>query len=223
MSLFDGVVGLPGAWVSRGDVIGVHRRIADIGLYDHYGIYENEDRVYEYGGDSRDFDHARIRVTTLEKFVGDSGDFFIRVFPSRYEDFESPRKRAAEKGAPGFLPEEADAVLGYFQSELARAEYRLRSPDETIRRAKSRLGETKYNLMMNNCEHYAIWCKTGLHESGQVDAVLALAHTVLVSARPAAEFAAERLSDPLLWKRVEDAVSAGLEALMTGGDKGADI
>lgn len=41
-------------------------------------------------------------------------------------------------------------------------------PDVVIRRAKSRLEESKYNLWFNNCEHFATWCKTGLHESEQV-------------------------------------------------------
>ncbi|OLP19485.1 hypothetical protein BST81_05300 [Leptolyngbya sp. 'hensonii'] len=41
-------------------------------------------------------------------------------------------------------------------------------PDVVIHRAESRLGEQKYNLIFNNCEHFANWCKTGRHESLQV-------------------------------------------------------
>jgi len=37
-----------------------------------------------------------------------------------------------------------------------------------VERAKSRLGERAYNLLLNNCEHFAIWCKTGKSESTQV-------------------------------------------------------
>lgn len=40
--------------------------------------------------------------------------------------------------------------------------------DLVVQRAKSRLGESKYNLFFNNCEHFATWCKTGLHDSEQV-------------------------------------------------------
>ena len=43
---------------------------------------------------------------------------------------------------------------------------------ETLRRAMGRLGEQNYNLLFNNCEHFATWCKTGRHRSGQVDSVL---------------------------------------------------
>jgi hypothetical protein len=33
----------------------------------------------------------------------------------------------------------------------------------------SRLGEQNYNLLFNNCEHFAHWCKTGRHRSEQVE------------------------------------------------------
>lgn len=35
------------------------------------------------------------------------------------------------------------------------------SGSEIIRRAESRLGESDYNLMFNNCEHFANWCRNG--------------------------------------------------------------
>ena len=42
----------------------------------------------------------------------------------------------------------------------------------TLRRAMSRLGEQNYNMLFNNCEHFATWCKTGRHRSEQVDSVI---------------------------------------------------
>ena len=42
----------------------------------------------------------------------------------------------------------------------------------TLRRAMGRLGEQNYNLLFNNCEHFATWCKTGRHRSEQVDSVI---------------------------------------------------
>jgi hypothetical protein len=44
----------------------------------------------------------------------------------------------------------------------------LYSPRETVKRAKSLIGRTDYNLVFNNCEHFAYWCKTGRRESFQV-------------------------------------------------------
>ena len=41
-------------------------------------------------------------------------------------------------------------------------------PDVVIERAESRLGERNYNLLTNNCEHFATWCKVGKNESRQI-------------------------------------------------------
>lgn len=41
-------------------------------------------------------------------------------------------------------------------------------PEIVVDRALSRLGEQKYNLLFNNCEHFATWCKTGKNESQQI-------------------------------------------------------
>jgi len=43
------------------------------------------------------------------------------------------------------------------------------SAEETLRRARSRLGEKGYNFATNNCDHFATWCKTGEHRSVQAD------------------------------------------------------
>ena len=51
------------------------------------------------------------------------------------------------------------------------------SPDEIVRRAKSRLGEKKYGLIGNNCEQFVNWCRTGDHKSKQVNrAALAIGY-----------------------------------------------
>ena len=42
----------------------------------------------------------------------------------------------------------------------------------TLRRAISRIGEKRYNLLFNNCEHFANWCKTGKHRSSQMETFL---------------------------------------------------
>lgn len=41
-------------------------------------------------------------------------------------------------------------------------------PEVVVERAENRLGEDKYNLLFNNCEHFATWCKTGISDSQQV-------------------------------------------------------
>ena len=41
-------------------------------------------------------------------------------------------------------------------------------PDVVIERAESRLGERRYILLTNNCEHFATWCKIGQSECIQL-------------------------------------------------------
>ena len=41
-------------------------------------------------------------------------------------------------------------------------------PKIVVQRAESRLGEQRYDLLTNNCEHFATWCKTGRQESEQL-------------------------------------------------------
>ena len=49
------------------------------------------------------------------------------------------------------------------------------SPEETVFRARSRLGEKNYNLLFNNCEHFVLWCKYGKSKSVQVENVITAA------------------------------------------------
>jgi hypothetical protein len=44
-------------------------------------------------------------------------------------------------------------------------------PETTVARALSRVGDGGYDLVANNCEHFAFWCVTGRHESQQVTMV----------------------------------------------------
>jgi hypothetical protein len=44
--------------------------------------------------------------------------------------------------------------------------------DEAVRRARSRLGENRYRLLTNNCEHFCAWCLLGESRSEQVHGCL---------------------------------------------------
>ncbi len=44
--------------------------------------------------------------------------------------------------------------------------------DEVIRRARTRLGEKRYRLLTNNCEHFVEWCLHGVHRSFEVETAL---------------------------------------------------
>jgi hypothetical protein len=54
--------------------------------------------------------------------------------------------------------------------EYAESKY---SPQEIVRRARSRLGENDYQVLRNNCEHFCNWCISGRSHSTQVESILA--------------------------------------------------
>ncbi len=58
------------------------------------------------------------------------------------------------------------AVFGFWEKR------RRVPPEESIRRARARLGEGGYDLLTNNCEHFARACVLGRHESEQVQKAL---------------------------------------------------
>lgn len=45
--------------------------------------------------------------------------------------------------------------------------------NEVVRRARLRLGENRYHVLTNNCEHFCEWCVRGEHRSYQVDELIA--------------------------------------------------
>jgi hypothetical protein len=53
------------------------------------------------------------------------------------------------------------------------------SPEEIVRRARSRLGEDDYRLLTNNCEHFCNWCLSGISRSAQVERRLQLPFRLL--------------------------------------------
>jgi hypothetical protein len=44
--------------------------------------------------------------------------------------------------------------------------------EEVVRRARLRLGENRYNVLTNNCEHFCDWCVGGEHRSYQIDELM---------------------------------------------------
>ncbi len=65
--------------------------------------------------------------------------------------------------------------------------YGNRLPVEvTVERAKSKVGEARYNLLRNNCEHFAQWCVADWKRSRQVDQATATGAVVGVSSAAAA-------------------------------------
>lgn len=172
---------------SFGDVIGVCRD----GAYDHYGVYVNDDCVIEFADNNSDLGNPAIQETTLSRFLGGSRKCFCLVFnqdggfPGKI--YFSPQVPVTEKAKAELIPfisafvkslkPDSDEYLDYFSEVLdTNDRFHLYAPDETVQRAMSCLGQTNfgngngcYSLHQNNCEHFAIWCKTGLRMSQQAE------------------------------------------------------
>lgn len=143
-----------------GDILAAGRRS---GLYQHFAVYIGSDRVIHYAAEGGDFaGHITIHEAPLSEFRADSSFIYVLEFP---DDLGYPAIRTPR----GIATAPSSSQEGPFFRLIRETGYHLYSPEETVVRAKSRIGEEKYNLAVNNCEHFAIWCKTGVHESHQVN------------------------------------------------------
>lgn len=140
-----------------GDVIGVNRA----GLYEHYGIYAGNDKVVHYAGEGDDFGgRISIHESPLSDFLKNSTNYFVV-----YIDGTRPIKIQA---STCFV---FNSHIDCYSKDFQDQGWNSFSCEETLKRAYSRLGECRYSLVTNNCEHFAIWCKTGVSASSQVKQV----------------------------------------------------
>lgn len=145
-----------------GDVIGIDRKL---GLYEHYAVYLGNGRVIHYQGEGEDFSPPiTVHESPLWKFLQKDGkkqNYFVLLF-----DTES--KTVIKLHANTNFMEAEILEKSLFFSIFNNKNFCLHTPKKTIQRAKARIGEERYNLIAQNCEHFAIWCKTGVSCSFQV-------------------------------------------------------
>src|SRR5207247_9617187 len=67
----------------------------------------------------------------------------------------------------------AEVEVGHAFEIRTHAEARY-SPAEIAARARARLGENRYRLLANNCEHFCQWCVTGCARCEQIEQLLSL-------------------------------------------------
>ena len=152
--------------VKYGDVIYVDR-----GIYKHYGIYIGNDRVIHYSGSSglssssaSSGSDASIHEAPISEFL--DGSTSCKFIDFRHQEFLDSliRSLRCSIGGGGIV---STALFAYAVANKKN----IYSPEETVQRARSRIGERKYSVTSNNCEHFAMWCKTGIAESKQVKEV----------------------------------------------------
>jgi hypothetical protein len=146
--------------MARGDHILVHRWG---GLYSHHGIDCGDDSVIHLT--AAGLAAPSVRRDSLETFA-EGGKVEVR----NYDDFFKAASGAdgAIQSASLNLGKAMDAVRGLRRSG-GDADAADVSPDAVIARAESRLGEIGFDAWLNNCEHFATWCRTGISNSAQID------------------------------------------------------
>ena len=137
--------------MAAGDHIYVERAW---GLYHHHGIDCGDGSVIHFQGP--DPLRARVKRSPIAAFAA-GGD--VR----RVED-EGPREPRSVTAT----------VSGWIDSWSGRASDAEvdRSAHAVVARAESRLGAGAYDLIFNNCEHFATWCRKGRSHSLQSDRLL---------------------------------------------------
>jgi len=129
--------------VLPGDIIGIDRT-----GYEHYGIYCGNNQVIHFTSENSDVSarHNVIVETGMSVFMRGQLRFFVLDIDRLIADKD---------------------VFTYLLAKEGK-QYRIFGGSETVQRARSMLGKTDYDLLYNNCEHFAMWCKTGVPEMNQL-------------------------------------------------------
>lgn len=116
--------------------------------YSHHGIVVGPDEVIHFFKGKKDKHHT-VKSTSLEEFSAGK----------RFEIKEYVR-----------IVEEIEEITGErLPSDIAeRIVQNTADIDRTVQRARALLGQGAYSLWTNNCEHLAMYCKTGREFSHQV-------------------------------------------------------
>lgn len=141
--------------MNYGDVVCV-----DDGLLKRYGIWAGDNFIL-YGRNEECFGIKCVHEESLENFMKKADHFSICEFPDKYGhpiEWEQPFPTCSV-----VMPQHK--IFGVIMRAHRERKYKQYSPDDTVRRAKSQLGECGFLTS----EHFAVWCKTGIAESHQIE------------------------------------------------------
>ena len=170
-----------------GDVIFVKRNIGSC-HYKHYGIcseiYPNKVIHFVREGTQItitfndgvelevDFNGV-LRETSLREFLDGANEYYICEFDEWGYKIKDTKARIMEVAAAYSFRVRSN-LFDYEpdESDLPRIEaYRkCNTPEETVQNARKAMeNKIKWKLLVNNCEHFAMWCKTNVATSEQAD------------------------------------------------------
>jgi hypothetical protein len=131
------------------------------GAFVHHGIDCGDGTVIHYTGDTW-MAPRRVRRTSMQDFSRGAA-----VAVRNYDEF------FARLQGPEQLPRRMNIRWRRELMRFAGREWQggAFEPDAVIARAESRLGSPAFDVVLNNCEHFATWCKTGISDSEQVYAL----------------------------------------------------
>ena len=155
-SLLDGLTGRSKGRreMERGDVVRV-----DDGLLGRYGIWTGETFI-QYAKDERG--KRAVHEVSSRSFFWGADTFAICEFPEKYGH---PKERSQPIFAPSSVVMPPEKLWRLMAQGAKARKYKVYSPEETVARARSRLGDTDFLTS----EHFAVWCKTGISESHQLE------------------------------------------------------
>ena len=139
-----------------GDVISVDR----FG-YQHFGVYSGNNNVIHYN--KAENGRGTVMETSMSDFLDGASTY--KVCEHKSDVGESIMNVMMSRNPLGLTISLGKLAYSAYK-ELNAKSY---SAEETVKRARSRIGETKYSLSTNNCEHFAEECKTGVKNSSQVN------------------------------------------------------
>ncbi|KAK7093759.1 phospholipase A and acyltransferase 3-like [Littorina saxatilis] len=122
--------------------------------YSHWAVYIGDKKVVHLAGDENDGINGQIDADKLMTISGQRfGKALVKVENFwNVVDGSRARKNNNKDGKHPPL-----------------------SKQEIVENALSKIGRIGYNVLFDNCEHFAKWCRYGLNKSDQVDTFLTFA------------------------------------------------
>ncbi len=134
------------------------------------GVFEYVNRVAEFFHVSNVFDiketgtHHGIYIGNNQviHFIGGTNP--SNIIPQLGYEKDAVIKQTSLEEFAGEYPMERVKIVNYKGRKVSDIE-------TVIARAKRNIGQDGYHLFLNNCEHFAYWCKTGKFTSKQAHQV----------------------------------------------------